>query len=148
MQVLIKKAISENERRACMEIREHVFIDEQNVPEDLEKDAFDKNALFLIALLDNKPAGTCRICIEGNFAKLERVAVLKEVRGLGIGKSLILKSLEMIKNEFKGKVAKTNAQAHALAFYRSLGWEVVSKQFMEAGIPHFTMLLKNKIDEI
>jgi predicted GNAT family N-acyltransferase len=35
---------------------------------------------------------------------------------------------------------KLNAQTHAIPFYTGLGYETVSEEFMDAGIPHKTML--------
>jgi predicted GNAT family N-acyltransferase len=34
---------------------------------------------------------------------------------------------------------KLNAQTHAIPFYSQLGYETVSEEFMDAGIPHKTM---------
>ena len=35
---------------------------------------------------------------------------------------------------------KLNAQTHAIPFYSRLGYEVVSEEFLDAGIPHRTMI--------
>lgn len=37
---------------------------------------------------------------------------------------------------------KLNAQTHAIPFYGKLGYEVVSDEFLDAGIPHKTMVKK------
>ena len=35
---------------------------------------------------------------------------------------------------------KLNAQMSAVRFYEKLGYEIVSEEFMDAGIPHVTMI--------
>jgi predicted GNAT family N-acyltransferase len=37
------------------------------------------------------------------------------------------------------KQLKLNAQTHAIPFYSKLGYEIVSDEFYEAGIPHQSM---------
>ena len=36
----------------------------------------------------------------------------------------------------------SNAQVHAVEFYRKVGFDVHGKEFMDVGIPHRAMLLK------
>ena len=35
---------------------------------------------------------------------------------------------------------KLNAQTHAIPFYSGLGYKIISEEFMDAGIPHKTMV--------
>ena len=67
-------------------IRHEVFVGEQNVPEDLEIDGLDGEAKHVLAFVDALPIGTGRILNDGHIG---RVAVLKNYRGLGIGKSIM-----------------------------------------------------------
>jgi len=64
-------------------IRYEVFVDEQNVPEELEIDGLDNEAKHVLAFVDGVPIGTGRILSDGHIG---RVAVLKDYRGFGIGK--------------------------------------------------------------
>ena len=70
-------------------IRYEVFVDEQNVPEKLEIDGLDDEAKHVLAFIDEVPIGTGRILSDGHIG---RVAVLKNHRGVGIGK-LIMREL-------------------------------------------------------
>ena len=70
---------------ACAAIRRRVFIEEQNVPEELELDELDATAVHLLAVQDGRPVGTARLLIEGESAKIGRVAVLPEMRGTRAG---------------------------------------------------------------
>ena len=62
-----------------LKMREIVFIKEQNVPKDVEKDKLDKVAKHVIVLYKNKPIGCARIRFIGKKAKLERIAILKKL---------------------------------------------------------------------
>ena len=44
-----------------LELRREVFIVEQNVPEDVERDAYDATATHVVALLDGNVVGVLRI---------------------------------------------------------------------------------------
>ena len=70
-------------------IRYEVFVGEQNVPEELEIDGLDGEAKHVLAFVDDLPIGTGRILGDGHIG---RVAVLRDYRGLGIGK-MIMKEL-------------------------------------------------------
>jgi len=68
-------------------IRETVFINEQQVPEELEWDEFDAVSHHVLALDNNKnPIGTGRITADGQIG---RMSVLKNWRKKGAGKSLL-----------------------------------------------------------
>ena len=116
-------------------IRYEVFVDEQNVPEELEIDGLDGEAKHVLAFIDGVPIGTGRILIDGHIG---RVAVLKNYRGHGIGK-LIMK--ELIKCAQTKNLEKIwlSSQWHAHSFYLDLGFVCVGEIYKEAGIDHIKM---------
>ncbi|SFQ08342.1 hypothetical protein SAMN05216419_10587 [Nitrosomonas cryotolerans] len=60
-------------------VREAVFIKEQQIPAELEWDAFDISSLHALALAaDGRPIGTARLLSDGHIG---RMAVLQEWRG-------------------------------------------------------------------
>ena len=73
------------------------------------------------------------------YGKVERICVLKEARKTGSGKALMegIEAYALRKGIHK---LKLNAQTHAIPFYAGLGYEVVSEEFLDAGIPHKTMI--------
>ena len=86
------KIISEKEDiQKNFEIRHHVFHKEMGIHSTSEFDKYDKKNLctYFLAIYKNKPCGAARTRIEENFIIVERVCVLKEFRGLGIGKEII-----------------------------------------------------------
>ena len=120
-------------------VREVVFINEQQVPVELEWDEFDIDCVHALAVdSDGKPIGTARCLPNGHIG---RMAVLKEWRGKGVGRALLYRLIEEIRNQHTQQ-ATLNAQTYAIEFYRKFGFQVVGKEFMDAGIPHVQMVLR------
>lgn len=121
----------------CIEIRLEVFVAEQNVPLEEERDEYDATALHFLATEDGAALATARVILKNNnaTAKIGRVAVRKPARGRGIGAALI----RHIEKEVPATEYLLDAQSHALAFYERLGYAAYGDEFMDAGIPHFHM---------
>ena len=116
-------------------IRYKVFVGEQKVPEELEIDGFDDQAKHVLAFVDGVPIGTGRILSDGHIG---RVAVLKDYRGLGIGKSIMKDLIKWAQNMNLEKVW-LSSQWHAHSFYLDLGFVCVGEIYKEAGIDHIKM---------
>jgi predicted GNAT family N-acyltransferase len=128
------------ELAACFRIREIVFVDEQRVPLDLERDEYDAAALHFVALDGAVAVGAGRVVLKdaGATAKIGRVAVLADKRGLGLG-ALLLATMEADPALAGVDRFMLEAQVHAIGFYERLGYRVASDEFMDAGIPHRRM---------
>ena len=126
---------------AVFEIRRVVFIEGQNVPEELEHDGLDAEALHLIAFANDRPVGTARLLIAEGVGKIGRVAVLAEHRGTGLGKAIMRAALDTLREEGVRK-AKLASQTHAIGFYEALGFEAYGPEFIDAGITHRDMMLR------
>lgn len=122
-------------------IRTTVFIQEQNVPEKLEWDEFDKNSTHFLAYYENIAVATARLLANGHIG---RMAVLKGYRNRNIGKNM-LKYIINIAKEKNLKSIGLSAQEHALEFYEKQGFIVVSEMYLDAGIPHYDMKLTDYI---
>ncbi|AOM83341.1 GNAT family N-acetyltransferase [Salisediminibacterium beveridgei] len=131
-------ADSKKEKDAVYAIRRRVFIEEQRVPESIEIDALEKDAMHFLATCDDVPCGAGRLRFSGNQGKAERVCVLKEKRNQGIG-AIIMKKMEEISVENGCASLILNAQTHAEPFYHHIGYETISDIFLDAGIEHVTM---------
>ncbi|NOH72516.1 GNAT family N-acetyltransferase [Vibrio pectenicida] len=88
----------------------------------------EKNALYLVALLDNKIVGGCGIApftADGKISELKKLFLLKESRGLGLGKKLSLKCLEFAQQQgFEQCYLDTlSNMSEAVKLYESLGFE-------------------------
>jgi len=116
-------------------VRQAVFIDEQNVPEEDEWGHGDEEALHLVASLDGNPIATARLTADGTIG---RMAVLKSFRNQGTGSAMMEQLIKTAKqNRFR--VLKLNAQRTAEGFYAKHGFVAQGDEFMDAGIPHIAM---------
>jgi predicted GNAT family N-acyltransferase len=130
--------------RACVEIRRKVFVDGQAVPIEIEFDGLDPDAEHFIAYgggeNDESPIalGTARMRIINGAAKAERIAVLEEARGLGLGRALV-ESIERHARQAGLESVRLDAQVQAAGFYEKLGYLAEGEVFIEAGIDHRRM---------
>ncbi|WP_102261907.1 GNAT family N-acetyltransferase [Mesobacillus jeotgali] len=135
----VKIVNNDQELADAFEVRKTVFIHEQNVPEEEEIDQFESDSVHFVLYDDNrKAAGAGRFRVLDGIGKVERICVLKENRKTGAGVAVMNKIEEYAKSQGISTL-KLNAQTHAIPFYSRLGYESVSEEFMDAGIPHKTM---------
>jgi len=106
-----------------------------------EIDQFENEATHFVLYNESSPIGAGRFRIVDGFGKVERICVLKDSRKSGAGK-VIVNGIEKFAEDKGLKKLKLNAQTHAIPFYSQLGYEVVSEEFLDAGIPHKTMIKK------
>ncbi len=128
----------EEAKHLAYPIRLTVFVNEQQVPEELELDEDDPTAWHAVVFKDEQAIATGRLLRNG---KIGRLAVLKEYRGQGHGTMLMQALIEHGKQE-----GITNfylhAQRTALAFYERFGFTTNGPVFNEAGIDHIKMVLE------
>ncbi len=123
-------------KRELSAVRRVVFINEQQVPEELEWDEFDDSCHHvLVTDSANRPVGTGRIKPDGHIG---RMAVLQDCRGQGIGSAILAVMLEYAEQQHIPRVF-LHAQLTAIPFYEKHGFMVCSARFMDAGIPHKSM---------
>ncbi|WPY00233.1 GNAT family N-acetyltransferase [Candidatus Trichorickettsia mobilis] len=139
MNILIHKILPGQDIEECLKIRRKVFIEGQNVPEEEELDGLDHDSDHYIIRLNDVTSGTARIRYIQNKAKIERVAILTEYQGQGLGKKLMEYLIKAIRDSSKVKIAILGAQTHAIPFYENLGFSICSDEYIEAGIPHRDM---------
>ena len=119
-----------------MPVRMAVFVVEQGVPEDIERDAFDAVSRHAIARDEaGAVVATGRLLPDGHIG---RMAVAAPLRGKGVGGAVLEALVAEAARTGLAEVA-LNAQVHALAFYRRHGFVEYGDVFMEAGIPHRAM---------
>jgi len=145
MTVTVRRARSDDERADALAVRREVFIEEQGVPEDLEVDGKDDEAVHFVAYDDGDPVGAARLrgtdadpVSDASTGKVERVAVVADRRGDGLGRE-IMDELEATAAEEGVEALVLHAQLHVEGFYRELDYETTSDVFEEAGIDHVEM---------
>lgn len=117
---------------ACFAIRLEVFVGEQNIPLEEERDDLDPVGRHFLARLDGEPMATLRLIEKPGITKITRVAVRRPARGTGLGAALMRHAAQAAKSE----ILLLNAQVQALKFYKKLGYQCFGEPFMEAAIPH------------
>jgi predicted GNAT family N-acyltransferase len=130
----------------AMSIRNTVFVQEQNVPLDEERDEYDETALHFLGLSveTGQAVATARIIPYREAShtqesgKIGRVAVLKSLRGCGLGLQAMQAILaDPLVRHYPHLIL--DAQTHALGFYEKLGFIREGSEFLDAGIPHYRM---------
>ena len=122
-------------------IRMKVFVEEQQVPADEELDALDAVSLHALVEDDGVAVATGRLIppdAEHAYAKIGRMAVLKESRKTGAGSAVMRFLVEEARARNYAEV-RLSAQDHAIAFYEKHGFRVCSERFMDCNIPHHWM---------
>lgn len=132
------------ELEECFGIRMKVFVEEQQVPHDLEMDEYDVSpdaCRHLLARDGDKAVATGRWKVyEEGTVKLQRIAVLPEYRSRGVGRILVL-GLEEDARKAGMNAAILDAQCSAEGFYNKLGYRTISEEpFLDAGILHVRMM--------
>jgi predicted GNAT family N-acyltransferase len=146
----------------AFEIRRVVFVIGQNVPLDREIDGLDDISEHYLVYAQNKPdcekivsdqktndgdtpdempCATARIRLIDNAVRIERLAVLPEFQGKGIGRALLIRIIEDCRS-LQPKEIFMHAQIQLMDFYTSLGFKKRGHVFMDAGIVHIEMYMK------
>jgi predicted GNAT family N-acyltransferase len=137
--VIIKIVENQKELEDAYSVRKTVFVEEQAVPLEEEIDAYENEAEHFVMYDEGSPIGAGRFRFVDGYGKVERICVLEKARKTGAGKA-IMNAIENHAHKKDIHKLKLNAQTHAIPFYAGLGYEVVSEEFMDAGIPHKTMV--------
>jgi predicted GNAT family N-acyltransferase len=121
-------------------IREQVFVQEQGVPIELERDDQDNSCAHAIARVadSNLTIATGRVLSDGHIG---RIAVLEPFRESGVG-SVVLSMLIRIAAANKLTSVYLNSQLAVISFYERHGFQVVGKEFLDAGIMHRRMTMR------
>jgi predicted GNAT family N-acyltransferase len=126
------------EVEAALELRQRVFVDEQGVTPAADRDGRDGEAIHLVALDGGRIVGTCRLLVEGELARLGRMAVEPELRGRGLGAD-ILAAAERAAGLAGARRVTLHAQTTAESLYARAGYEPRGWRFVEEGIEHVRM---------
>ena len=141
MEIDIKIATTNKDKERCFSVRREVFVREQNISEKVEFDDINFNPTYFIATYKNESVGTARYRFTDRGVKLERFAVLKSFRNLGVGKKLVDYIINIIGHE---KFIYLHAQESVIEFYFKLGFKKIGSPFFEAEIPHQKMMYDQK----
>ncbi len=122
------------------QVRQAVFIEEQQIPPELEYDDWDAKAVHAVAYDENGlPVATGRLLLEedGSF-HIGRVAVRRECRKKGYGDFVVRMLLDRA-FQCGAKEVCILAQTTAVGFYQTIGFQVCGGPCQDAGIEHYPM---------
>ena len=124
-------------------LRHEVFVEEQEVPVELELDELDDQALHAVVFnkLGQSVATGRLLQAQTHVSKIGRMAVSKPLRGGNLGRKLVEAFIEVARQRGDHEVI-LHAQCSAEGFYRKLGFKSHGDVFDDAGIDHIEMTLK------
>ena len=137
MKVQVKIVKTQQEKASVLSIRREVFIKGLNIPENIEIDANEDKATYVLAIVDGQSVGTARWRKTDVGIKLERFAVLDAYRSNGVGKKMTIFILNHLDQSV---LIYLHAQESAIGFYEKLGFESTGSKFEEANIVHQKMI--------
>jgi ElaA protein len=131
---------------AVVQLREAIFVVEQTCPYP-DADGRDPEAWHLLGWR-NGTAGPSLVAYARIFepgvrydeASIGRVATAGQVRGTGLGKTLMAEALRRIELLAPDEPVKIAAQRRLENFYLGFGFRTISAPYEEDGITHVDML--------
>ena len=143
MDIIIKKfdELTLNELYKIMQLRSQVFVVEQNcIYQDL--DDIDKISYHLFIKGNNDMIKAYLRIFEKDkdIAQIGRVVTEEKERKKGYATKLMEKGIQLIKNEMKKNKVYLEGQVYCKDLYLKLGFEIISDEFLEDGIPHYKMI--------
>lgn len=133
----VRGALSDDDMRGAFAVRHEVFIVEQGVPEELERDEADHRAVHVVASDGSAIVGTARLTRDDE-ARIGRVAVLPGWRRRGIA-GMLLTALETEARKLGMAEVSLHSQAYVRSLYERHGYVITGPGFVEAGIDHVPM---------
>jgi len=142
MTKIIKFKSTQSElHQQSMQIRMEVFVEEQNVPAELEHEYETESTHFL--LFENQQAlATARYRSTEKGIKFERFAVRASHRNRGLGFKILRYMLTEVL-PLRQRIY-LHAQVNVVSFYKRNGFIICGSKFTEAGIEHYPMEYDNE----
>ena len=131
--------LSSREIYEILRSRVEIFVVEQKICY-VDMDGIDYNSLHCYIEDGGRVKAYLRAFYdETGSVRIGRVLTL--THGEGLGRDLVLRSIDAIKEKLPTPLIYLNSQEHAVGFYEKLGFSIVSDVFYEEHIPHFKMEL-------
>ncbi|MDP9347214.1 MAG: GNAT family N-acetyltransferase [Actinomycetota bacterium] len=134
----VRAAAGPPEVWAALDLRREVFVDEQGVALQEDRDGRDHAALHLVAVDGGELVGTCRLLGDGDRMKLGRMVVRASARGRGVAR-LLLAEADARARDLGATTIVLGAQLTATGVYERAGYERYGDVFDDAGIDHVMM---------
>ena len=129
-----------------LQLRVEIFVVEQDcVYNDI--DGLDKDGTHQFLKKDGEIVAYSRLLKPGTRFpdySIGRVVVNQSERGTGLGIEMMKEAKTFILNKWGATKIKISAQKYLQKFYEDLGFEIVTEEYLEDGIPHFGMIFKSE----
>ncbi|MDD3263503.1 MAG: GNAT family N-acetyltransferase [Candidatus Nanoarchaeia archaeon] len=120
-----------------LHLRSEIFVLEQNcLYQDL--DEIDKISIHYFLIIDGEIVSYLRTYKDKDFTRITRVCTKKDYRKKGYSKTLINNAIKDL-----DKPILIHAQNYLKDFYESFGFKKTSEIFLEDGIEHIIMVLRD-----
>ena len=127
---------------ALLRLRSEVFVVEQNCVY-LDADNIDPHCYHVLGSAENGLVACTRLVPPSVIypeISIGRVVTATSVRRFGIGKQLMQQSINAAYELFGSAKIKIGAQQYLQKFYESFGFNRISDEYLEDGIPHIYMM--------
>lgn len=137
--------LTPSELYAILQLRNEVFVVEQNCVFQ-DADNKDQGSYHVMGWDGDQLTAYTRLVPEGvayEESSIGRVVTSPKMRKTGLGKKLMLESIDILYKIWGKQSIKIGAQLYLKNFYESLGFQQTSSVYLEDGIEHIEMLLKS-----
>ena len=136
--------LSNNQLYELMQLRQEVFIVEQDCPY-LDADDKDQESYHILGLdSEGKLQAYTRIMPQGlsyeKYSSIGRVITSAAIRGKKQGVLLMQYSIDKTLYHWPKYSIKISAQTYIVKFYNSLGFKEIGEEYMEDDLPHIAMI--------
>jgi predicted GNAT family N-acyltransferase len=140
MTVEVRRTRGPQELEAALALREEVFVGEQGVTPEGDRDGRDEEALQLVAVDgDGAIVGTCRLLMDGrDRARFGRLCVRRDRRRSGIARALRAQAEREARASGCASIG-LHAQTDAMRLYEEMGYRPYGGRFDDEGIEHQAM---------
>lgn len=123
-------------------VRREVFVEEQRLFDDTDRDRWDDTALHVVAVADGDVVGAVRLyqLDEAGLWQGDRLSVSEHARKLGAGGPLVRFAVAKA-GELGGHLMIARIQAPIVPLFRRLGWDRVGGLIDYRGVAHQRMTI-------
>jgi ElaA protein len=133
-----------DEMHAILALRQQVFIVEQKCVYQ-DADALDTCSWHLLGRgMDGGIAAYGRVNVPGSRYRqpsFGRILTRRDVRGLGVGREVVRRCLEICQNHYPDLGVRISAQTYLIKFYRDFGFRKIGEPYDDEGVEHIDMVL-------
>jgi predicted GNAT family N-acyltransferase len=124
----------------AVNLRFSVFYKEFDLDINVIYDSDESISIHLAAVAEGKVKGFGRLSINGSTARISQMAVSRNMRGRGIGSSIMTILIDRSKKE-GCRLISLNSRLDAVSFYRRFGFEKAGDEFPseKTGLTHIRM---------